>query len=129
MDCRAVRRKLVSIMKIEFVSFTGEYPVLCFGALTLMIDGKAVTFGYSDNRRGIVYDYRPFWGSGRSGLSKRQRRRRVLRHRGQLDGKQEIFTRVSAPVCGGACRDHEQKCSARTLRRLLVKIVLREELL
>ena len=29
-----------------------------------MIDGKEVTFGDSDSRRGIVYDYRPFWRSG-----------------------------------------------------------------
>lgn len=26
--------------KIEFVSYTGEYPCLCYGVLTLKIDGK-----------------------------------------------------------------------------------------
>lgn len=51
-------------MKIEFVSFSGEYPVLCFGTLTLLIDGKETTFGYSDHRRGVVYDHRPFWEPG-----------------------------------------------------------------
>lgn len=29
---------------IEFVSYTGEYPCLCVGTLTLKIDGKEMSF-------------------------------------------------------------------------------------
>ena len=32
-------------MNIEFVSYTGEYPNLCNGILTLKIDNKIVKFG------------------------------------------------------------------------------------
>lgn len=30
-------------MKIEFVSYSGAYPVLCDGVLTLRVDGEIVT--------------------------------------------------------------------------------------
>jgi len=42
---------------VEFVSYTGKYPNLCRGILTLKIDGKLYTFGY-----GQKYDR--FWESG-----------------------------------------------------------------
>ena len=32
---------------VEFISYTGRYPNLCSGILTLRIDGKEVTFGYN----------------------------------------------------------------------------------
>lgn len=51
-------------MEIKFVSYTGEYPCLCFGVLTLLIDGRETTFGDPDPWHGIAYDHRPFWGSG-----------------------------------------------------------------
>ena len=31
---------------VEFVSYTGEYPHLCGGVLTLRIDGEEVRFGH-----------------------------------------------------------------------------------
>ena len=43
---------------IEFVSYTGKYPYLCAGALTLKIDGETVTFGGHHGK------YRRFWMSG-----------------------------------------------------------------
>lgn len=55
---------------IKFVSYTGHYPNLCCGVLTLLIDGKEVKFGhkienfdwrtrkYNDN------NYSKFWHSG-----------------------------------------------------------------
>lgn len=46
-------------MKIEFVSYTGKWPCLCLGVLTLRIDGKEYTFGYEDG-----CDYSKFWASG-----------------------------------------------------------------
>lgn len=33
-------------MKIEFVSYTGKYPNLCRGILTLLVDGKEMKFGH-----------------------------------------------------------------------------------
>lgn len=32
-------------MKVEFVSYSGKWPCLCMGELTLKIDDKIVTFG------------------------------------------------------------------------------------
>lgn len=31
---------------VKFISYTGKYPCLCSGILTLEIDGKKVRFGY-----------------------------------------------------------------------------------
>ena len=42
---------------VKFVKYTGEYPSLCSGTLTLEIDGQNYTFGYPD-------DFEPFWSSG-----------------------------------------------------------------
>ena len=47
---------------VEFVSYTGKYPNLCRGVLTLKINGKLYTFGC-----GQKYDR--FWESG-GGLDK-----------------------------------------------------------
>jgi hypothetical protein len=44
-------------MKIEFVSYSGKYPCLCYGQLTLKIDNKLTTFGYDS-------DFPRFWSSG-----------------------------------------------------------------
>lgn len=44
---------------VKFVSYTGVYPNLCSGVLTLEIDGEEVDFGYSSKSH-----YHPFWCSG-----------------------------------------------------------------
>lgn len=44
---------------VEFVDYTGKYPNLCSGILTLKIDGKKVTFGH--HGKGM---YPMFWVSG-----------------------------------------------------------------
>lgn len=43
---------------VEFVSYTGKWPNLRSGILTLRIDGEQHTFGYSGG------EYEPFWTSG-----------------------------------------------------------------
>lgn len=48
---------------VNFVSYTGEWPNLCSGVLTLEIDGKEITFGYGFNSKDKP-TYRPFWSSG-----------------------------------------------------------------
>lgn len=42
---------------VKFISYTGEYPCLCSGILTLEIDDKRVQFGYNTPNT-------PFWTSG-----------------------------------------------------------------
>lgn len=42
---------------VKFISYTGKWPNLCSGILTLEIDGRKVQFGY-----GILNDL--FWISG-----------------------------------------------------------------
>lgn len=55
---------------VKFVSYTGRYPNLCSGVLTLLIDGREVRFGhdtYAYNFRSHKYDddnYDEFWTSG-----------------------------------------------------------------
>lgn len=58
-------------MKIEFVSYTGKYPNLCSGMLTLRINGEEVRFGdnYRWNDTTCEYEYiddiyDKFWCSG-----------------------------------------------------------------
>lgn len=45
---------------IKFISYTGAYPNLCRGVLTVEIDGKEYTFGYK------CADFDDFWESGGS---------------------------------------------------------------
>lgn len=35
--------------RVKFISYTGEYPCLCHGVLTLEIDGKQYKFGHNYN--------------------------------------------------------------------------------
>lgn len=59
---------------VEFVSYTGSYPCLCDGELTVLIDGKTVQFGHDSSLpwhkvEKIVDtpEYNPkFWVSGGS---------------------------------------------------------------
>lgn len=58
-------------MSIEFVSYSGKYPNLCHGTLTLRIDGVEVVFGnnYRWNKttckvERIEGTYDSFWSSG-----------------------------------------------------------------
>ena len=48
---------------VSYVSYTGSYPNLCRGVLTLEIDGKEITFGYGFNYKDES-TYGPFWSSG-----------------------------------------------------------------
>lgn len=43
---------------VEFISYTGKYPNLCSGILTLKIDGEEHRFGYDYGQ------HEPFWTSG-----------------------------------------------------------------
>ena len=58
-----INRKTTSTDRVKFISYTGRYPNLCSGILTLEIEGKEYTFGddYRDNTHGT---YRQFWSSG-----------------------------------------------------------------
>lgn len=47
---------------VKFISYTGKYPNLCYGVLTLDIDGERVTFGPSYENPKPQYDQ--FWESG-----------------------------------------------------------------
>jgi hypothetical protein len=47
---------------IKFIEYTGKYPNLCSGTLTLDIDGEVVTFGYECGK----VNYPQFWHSGGS---------------------------------------------------------------
>ena len=42
---------------VKFISYTGKYPNLCSGTLTLEIDGEKATFGRDGQ-------YKEFWESG-----------------------------------------------------------------
>lgn len=43
--------------RVKFVSYTGQYPCLCMGVLTLEIDGVKHTFGMNQ-------EFPKFWSSG-----------------------------------------------------------------
>jgi hypothetical protein len=51
---------------IEFVSYTGKFPNLCSGILTVRVDGKTWHFGYPWKiaDRELVPRLPPFWESG-----------------------------------------------------------------
>lgn len=53
---------------IKFISYTGKYPNLCSGVLTLEIDGVEVRFGHNYDNFDTLEDgnYEKFWMSGGS---------------------------------------------------------------
>ena len=70
----------VNTSRVKFISYTGEYPNLCRGVLTLEIDGKQYKFGhnysnYHYDKKGNGYfsdedpmdpNFDSFWYSGGS---------------------------------------------------------------
>lgn len=50
-------------MEVEFINYTGEYPALCMGVLTLKINGVEHTFG-SKSRYHSNPEFPRFWMSG-----------------------------------------------------------------
>lgn len=60
-----INKETKSSEHVKFVEYTGRYPNLCRGVLTLNIDGKDYTFGhdYTENKSA---DYESFWCSGGS---------------------------------------------------------------
>lgn len=48
---------------VKFISYTGRYPNLCSGILTLEIDGEIATFGYGFKSKDKP-KYDKFWSSG-----------------------------------------------------------------
>ena len=49
-------------MAIKFISYSGKYPNLCSGVLTLEIDGEKVSFGNDYKKPKPMYP--EFWSSG-----------------------------------------------------------------
>jgi hypothetical protein len=52
---------------VKFIEYTGAYPNLCRGVLTLEIDGEIVKFGYTYNfkeEKNEPNRYDSFWESG-----------------------------------------------------------------
>ena len=66
--------KIRKTPKIKFISYTGDYPNLCNGCLTVEIDGEIVKFGHDACSYQISTDsfiddpdnthYDEFWSSG-----------------------------------------------------------------
>lgn len=48
--------KATSGKKIEFVDYNGEYPTLCSGVLTVLIDGKEYKFGHNYDNYHLIND-------------------------------------------------------------------------
>lgn len=53
-----------NIEHVKFVSYTGKYPNLCSGILTLVIDGVQCKFGNSFWNSDNDNEYPSFWSSG-----------------------------------------------------------------
>ena len=51
---------------VKFISYSGSYPNLCNGVLTLLIDGQLVHFGHDYSKGNWQNDgnYDSFWCSG-----------------------------------------------------------------
>ena len=76
-----VNKKNSNTSRVKFISYTGEFPNLCSGVLTLEIDGKKYKFGhdfltnhYDEKNKTWIYtdedpnnpNFNSFWLSGGS---------------------------------------------------------------
>ena len=48
---------------VKFIEYTGAYPNLCSGVLTIEVNGKRYRFGYEYKGKNLL---KPFWKSGGS---------------------------------------------------------------
>lgn len=60
------KEKAKTTSAVEFVSYTGSYPCLCMGILTVKINGKEVKFGGDFTKEGYKSYKNRFWESGGS---------------------------------------------------------------
>lgn len=61
---------------VQFISYTGKFPNLCSGILTLQIDGKIYTFGNKYSYDNVDFD--KFWySSGSCGFTNNYKREYV----------------------------------------------------
>ena len=105
-------------MHVEFVSYTGQYPNLCGGVLTLRIDGEEVRFGHDMKDFSFTNGYTDgnydrFWQSGGScGMDGKVYRltsgRDWIIHYDQIPEKfrvyaDEIDSEFNRNVQGGCC--------------------------
>lgn len=84
-------------MKIEFVSYSGEYPALCCGRLVVKVGGKEISFESGDTGA----DYPAFWASGGTTGSPEAKRIATLRRRflTPLESRRKEFLEsVSVPA-------------------------------
>lgn len=64
-----VNKSVESNSHVEFISYTGRFPNLCRGVLTLKIDGEEVSFGHDgkfnfSTRKYNDTNFDDFWSSG-----------------------------------------------------------------
>lgn len=94
---------------VEFVKYTGKWPNLCRGILTLKIDGREVRFGYSYD--GSV-DHDRFWRSGgECSMRTIQHGEWIIdvnaipeQYRGYAAEIDEVFNQNVERGCCGGCR-------------------------
>lgn len=96
---------------IKFISYTGKYPNLCSGILTLEIDGEKSVFGYDDYlSKEKICMYEPFWSSGgncKSGIKGAWRidyNDLPEQFRKYADEIDRVFNRSVTWGCCGGCR-------------------------
>ena len=75
-----VNKKNSNTSRVKFISYTGEYPNLCSGVLTLEIDGKEYKFGH--NFLTYHYDKKPRLGF----IQMKTHKTPILIHFGHLVG-------------------------------------------
>lgn len=60
------QRGVMTMKKVEFISYDGKFPYLCLGKLIIKIGGKEISFGFTSGCCGneTPADYPRFWSSG-----------------------------------------------------------------
>lgn len=59
-----VINKPITTGDVKFISYTGKYPALCCGVLTLEINGVKVSFGHDKSYYKKDGNYDSFWHTG-----------------------------------------------------------------
>ncbi len=95
-----------NIPHVEFIDYTGQFPILCLGTLTLKIDGEIVEFTHKDKfwrtggDVGFTCNHQPYVKKNEWKIIYEDLPKKYHKYASEID---EVFNRNVEHGCCGGC--------------------------